>query len=84
MPCPVALTPVSGGAATSITWKGEEGGDEKAEEPSEDQPAETRQSSAKEAGPLRFGKGRSARHLFYSMLIRCSFSANKCYFSSLF
>lgn len=47
VPCPEALTRVSGVAAASVRWKGEESVDEKEAEPSVGIPAETCQGSAK-------------------------------------
>lgn len=57
----VAFTRVSGVAATSVCWEGEESADEQEAELAEGRPAETRQGYANVARPRGSGKKRSAR-----------------------
>lgn len=59
-PYPAVLTRVSGVAATSLRWNGEEGGDVKEAGPTEGRPAETRHGSAKATHPRAPGKERHA------------------------
>lgn len=62
VPCTVALTRVSGVAATSMRWKGEESRDVRESKPAECHPTETRQGSVNLTCPQGSGKDRSVRH----------------------
>lgn len=57
----MALTRISGVAATSKSWKGEGSGDYGELEPVEGRPTEMQQGSEKATRPRRSGKGRASR-----------------------